>query len=38
MGTLYYFDKQTKQKAKIILESMRKNREHDVFFGQADLF
>jgi chemotaxis protein methyltransferase CheR len=35
---LIYFDKETKQKAKTILESMRKNREHDVFFGHADLF
>ena len=35
---LIYFDKQTKQKAKIILESMRKNKEYDVFFGHADLF
>ena len=35
---LIYFDKQTKQKAKIILESMRKDEEYDVFFGHADLF
>jgi len=35
---LIYFDKQTKQKAKTILEDMRKNTEHDVFFGHADLF
>jgi len=35
---LIYFDKQTKQKAKNILESMRKNKEYDVFFGHADLF
>jgi len=35
---LIYFDKKTKQKAKIILESMRKSKEHDVFFGHADLF
>ncbi|MCX6076529.1 MAG: protein-glutamate O-methyltransferase CheR [Campylobacterales bacterium] len=35
---LIYFDKDTKQKAKTILESMRKDTEHDVFFGHADLF
>jgi len=35
---LIYFDKETKLKAKIILESMRKNKGHDVFFGHADLF
>jgi len=35
---LIYFDKETKLKAKTILESMRKNEEHDVFFGHADLF
>lgn len=35
---LIYFDKQTKEKAKIILESMRKDEEYDVFFGHADLF
>ena len=35
---LIYFDKETKLKAKEILESMRKNREHNVFFGHADLF
>ena len=35
---LIYFDKPTKQKAKTILESMRKNEEHNVFFGHADLF
>jgi chemotaxis protein methyltransferase CheR len=35
---LIYFDKETKQKAKKILESMRKNKDVDVFFGHADLF
>jgi len=35
---LIYFDKETKQKAKSILESMRKNNNHKVFFGHADLF
>jgi len=35
---LIYFDKETKLKAKAILESMRRNQEHDVFFGHADLF
>ncbi len=35
---LIYFDKETKQKAKNILESMRKDDEHGVFFGHADLF
>lgn len=35
---LIYFDKETKQKAKEILESMRKNETQDVFFGHADLF
>jgi chemotaxis protein methyltransferase CheR len=35
---LIYFDKETKQKAKKILESMRKDDEYDVFFGHADLF
>ena len=35
---LIYFDKETKLKAKTILESMRKNEEHNVFFGHADLF
>ena len=35
---LIYFDKPTKQKAKEILENMRKNKDQDVFFGHADLF
>ena len=35
---LIYFDKKTKQKAKIILEGMRKDEKNDVFFGHADLF
>jgi len=35
---LIYFDKETKLKAKNILESVRKNDTHDVFFGHADLF
>ena len=35
---LIYFDKETKLKAKSILESLRKTPEHEVFFGHADLF
>jgi len=35
---LIYFDKETKLKAKSILENMRKNNNHKVFFGHADLF
>jgi chemotaxis protein methyltransferase CheR len=35
---LIYFDKETKQRAKKILESMRKNKDIDIFFGHADLF
>ncbi|MDO8454967.1 MAG: CheR family methyltransferase [Sulfurimonas sp.] len=35
---LIYFDKETKLKAKTILESMRKDDEVGVFFGHADLF
>jgi chemotaxis protein methyltransferase CheR len=35
---LIYFDKETKQRAKSILQNMRKNEKHDVFFGHADLF
>ena len=35
---LIYFDKETKLKAKGILESLRKGNQHDVFFGHADLF
>lgn len=35
---LIYFDKETKLKAKEILESLRKNPNQTVFFGHADLF
>lgn len=35
---LIYFDKQTKLKAKKILEDIRSNLKNDVFFGHADLF
>lgn len=35
---LIYFDKETKIKAKEILESLRKSNKHNVFFGHADLF
>ena len=35
---LIYFDKETKLKAKSILESMRKSNQHEIFFGHADLF
>lgn len=35
---LIYFDKETKLKAKSILESVRKTDTHQVFFGHADLF
>jgi chemotaxis protein methyltransferase CheR len=35
---LIYFDKETKLRAKRILEDMRKNDEHCVFFGHADLY
>ncbi|MEA2100343.1 MAG: CheR family methyltransferase [Campylobacterota bacterium] len=35
---LIYFDKETKLKAKTILENMRKNKKYNVFFGHADLF
>jgi len=35
---LIYFDKETKLRAKSILESMRKDETHDIFFGHADLF
>ncbi len=35
---LIYFDKETKLKAKKILEDMRKNDKQAVFFGHADLF
>lgn len=35
---LIYFDKETKLKAKNILEGMRKNPNQEIFFGHADLF
>lgn len=35
---LIYFDKETKLKAKNILESMRKDENQKIFFGHADLF
>lgn len=35
---LIYFDKETKLKAKNILESLRKNKNQEIFFGHADLF
>jgi chemotaxis protein methyltransferase CheR len=35
---LIYFDKETKQQAKTILESLRKDTTQEVFFGHADLF
>lgn len=35
---LIYFDKETKLKAKAILEGLRKSDKHEVFFGHADLF
>ncbi len=35
---LIYFDKETKLRAKQILEDMRKNDDHCVFFGHADLY
>jgi len=35
---LIYFDKETKLKAKSILESMRKEDKNQIFFGHADLF
>jgi len=35
---LIYFDKETKLKAKAILESVRKEDAPEVFFGHADLF
>jgi chemotaxis protein methyltransferase CheR len=35
---LIYFDKETKLKAKEILEKMRKNPSQNIFFGHADLF
>lgn len=35
---LIYFDKETKLRAKDILQSLRKNQNQDIFFGHADLF
>ncbi len=35
---LIYFDKETKLKAREILESLRKNPNQAIFFGHADLF
>jgi len=35
---LIYFDKKTKQRAKKILKSMRKDDTYNVFFGHADLY
>lgn len=35
---LIYFDKETKLKAKEILEGLRKDPNQDIFFGHADLF
>ena len=35
---LIYFDKETKLKAKAILESMREDDSVEIFFGHADLF
>jgi len=35
---LIYFDKETKKRAKNILENMRNDKSVDVFFGHADLF
>lgn len=35
---LIYFDKETKQKAKEILQALRKEDTNPVFFGHADLF
>ena len=35
---LIYFDKETKLKAKEILESLRIDAKQDIFFGHADLF
>ena len=35
---LIYFDKETKLKAKEILQSMRKDDKHEILFGHADLF
>lgn len=35
---LIYFDKETKLKAKEILEKLRKNPNQNIFFGHADLF
>lgn len=35
---LIYFDKETKIRAKEILQSLRKNQNQEIFFGHADLF
>ncbi|WP_345992589.1 CheR family methyltransferase [Sulfurimonas sp. HSL-1716] len=35
---LIYFDKETKQKARGILESMLKDKEKKIYFGHADLY
>ncbi|ABB45214.1 MCP methyltransferase, CheR-type [Sulfurimonas denitrificans DSM 1251] len=35
---LIYFDKETKIKAKEILQNLRKNKNQEIFFGHADLF
>lgn len=35
---LIYFDKETKLKAKDILQSLRKDQNQEIFFGHADLF
>lgn len=35
---LIYFDKETKFRAKKILEDLRKNQNQEIFFGHADLF
>lgn len=36
-NTLIYFDRETKYKAKNILEELRKNQDQEIFFGHADL-
>ena len=35
---LIYFDNKTKQKAKTILQKLRKNQNQEIFFGHADLY
>ncbi len=35
---LIYFDKETKLRAKKILQELRKNQNQEIFFGHADLF